>query len=280
MAIDNMKHRRLQELSESDFEIVDGQPDIRGWEVRNGRDQKIGEVDELILDAKERRIRYLIVDLNDNELDLDDREVLIPIGLAELHQEDDDVVLPGISTEQLRSLPEYEQDRLNEETERSISGILGRQNLDTPVSNPSLNSEFYEHDHFNESNLYKRRLLPEHTTSTDETKTRRMSLQERMEQSGNEVEGYLGSDTRKRNRLTGSLENAYSEEESEEFASISSNRNADDNDELISGSDKSDNPDDLFSRSNLNTQNHSDTSIRPGRRSGDKDESEGREITY
>jgi len=55
MASDNMKHRRLQELGESDFEIVDGQPDIRGWDVRNELDQKIGEVEELILDAKKQK---------------------------------------------------------------------------------------------------------------------------------------------------------------------------------------------------------------------------------
>ena len=31
--MDNMKHRRLQELDRSDFEIVEGEPDIRGWDV-------------------------------------------------------------------------------------------------------------------------------------------------------------------------------------------------------------------------------------------------------
>ena len=77
MANDNMKHRRLQELGESDFEIVDGQPDIRGWEVKDAQGRDIGEVEELIFDARTRKVRYMVVDLEDNEeLDLEDREVL------------------------------------------------------------------------------------------------------------------------------------------------------------------------------------------------------------
>ena len=40
--MDNMKHRRLQELDRSDFQIVDGEPDIRGWDVKNINKQKIG----------------------------------------------------------------------------------------------------------------------------------------------------------------------------------------------------------------------------------------------
>ena len=38
--MDNMKHRRLQELDRSDFGIVEGEPDIRGWDVKNTRGQK------------------------------------------------------------------------------------------------------------------------------------------------------------------------------------------------------------------------------------------------
>ena len=68
--MDKMKHRSLQELDHSDFEIVKGEPDIRGWDVRNSRGQKIGEVEELIIDAQQKKVRYMIVDLDDNELKL------------------------------------------------------------------------------------------------------------------------------------------------------------------------------------------------------------------
>ena len=54
--MDNMKHRRLQELDRSDFGIVEGEPDIRGWDVKNTRGQKIGEVEELIVDARQKKV--------------------------------------------------------------------------------------------------------------------------------------------------------------------------------------------------------------------------------
>src|SRR5215204_4093611 len=107
--MDNMKHRKLQELDRSDFEIVDGEPDIRGWDVKNSHDQKIGEVEELIVDAKMKKVRYMVVDLDDNDLKLDHHKVLLPIGLAELHKKDDDVIIPNVQEEQLRALPDYDK---------------------------------------------------------------------------------------------------------------------------------------------------------------------------
>lgn len=167
--MENMKHRRLQELDRSDFEIVEGEPDIRGWDVRNSSGQKIGEVEELILDAQNKKVRYMVVDLDDNELDLDDRHVLIPIGLAELDKEDDDVLLPSVTVEHLRALPKYEEDKLDEEMETRICSTLGRkqetmqfypQHSDElkATRKPEETQDFYRHEQFNDDNLYRNRL--------------------------------------------------------------------------------------------------------------------------
>jgi hypothetical protein len=154
MANNDMKHRRLQELGESDFEVVEGQPDIRGWDVRDTQGRKIGEVEELIVDAQQKKVRYMVVDLDDNELDIDDdREVLIPIGLAELHEDDYDVILPNITTAQLTSLPEYDDDDLTDDLERRISTAFGRTGADSLTADT-----FYQHEHFNDNRLYQRRL--------------------------------------------------------------------------------------------------------------------------
>lgn len=126
-----MKHRRLQELDRSDFEIVKGEPDIRGWDVKNMNRQKIGEVEELILDAQEKKIRYMVVDLDDNELKLNHRKVLIPIGLAELDPKEDDVLIPHVSPQQLSQVPEYNRKELTPEVERRICSTLGRR-MDSP----------------------------------------------------------------------------------------------------------------------------------------------------
>lgn len=187
-----MKHRRLQELGQSDFEVVDGQPDIRGWDVKNAAGETIGEVDELILDAQARKVRYMVVDLDDDALDLeDDRKVLIPIGIAQLHEDDDDVLLQNVTAEQLRQLPEYDEDRLDAEVERAICTALGRTATGTAVSSDLHNSDFYEHDHFNDRNLYQRR-LPQITSAGAALENRSMDLRER-NRLGGDVEGNFGS---------------------------------------------------------------------------------------
>ncbi|MCY0541687.1 PRC-barrel domain-containing protein, partial [Klebsiella pneumoniae] len=82
-------------------EIVKGEPDIRGWDVRYKNGEKIGSVEELILDAKAKKVRYMVVDLDENELRLEHRKVLIPIGFAELDKSTDDVLIPNVSMDQL-----------------------------------------------------------------------------------------------------------------------------------------------------------------------------------
>lgn len=176
--MDNTKHRRLQELDSSDFEIVKGEPDIRGWDVKNGAGLKIGEVEELIVDAQKKKVRYMVVDLDDKELKIRHRKVLIPIGLAELHEKDDDVLLPAVTVDHLNSLPVYEKEGLDEETERRICNTLGRNTTavaqrimnatekdsqTTTAQQPTAKTEeheddFYQHEYFHDDNLYKHRL--------------------------------------------------------------------------------------------------------------------------
>jgi hypothetical protein len=172
--MDNMKHRRLQELDRSDFEIVKGEPDIRGWDVKGTNGEKVGEVEELIVDAQERKVRYMVVDLDDNKLKLNHRKILIPIGLAELDSDHDDVLTPKISPQQFDELPEYDRNNLTPDVERRICSTLERR--EQPVSAPGtiqqpskkssgernktgeVDPEFYKHENYNLDNLYKNRL--------------------------------------------------------------------------------------------------------------------------
>src|SRR5436190_14030075 len=79
------QYGRLEELGDSNYEIADGEPNIKGWDVQNAEGQKIGEVDELLFDPYSRKVRYLIVDLDNNKLDIGEhKKVLIPIGVAEI----------------------------------------------------------------------------------------------------------------------------------------------------------------------------------------------------
>src|SRR6476646_9821778 len=116
----NEYKNRLRELGGSDYEIVDGQPNIKGWDVKDENGQYIGEVEELLFDPQSRKVRYIVLDLEGNAYDLDARKVLVPIGIAALHEKDDDVILQRVHAESFRSLPDYDEDNLNEETEMRI----------------------------------------------------------------------------------------------------------------------------------------------------------------
>ncbi|MES2881061.1 MAG: PRC-barrel domain-containing protein, partial [Bacteroidota bacterium] len=137
-----------------------GQPDIRGWEVREEKARKIGEVQELIFDVLEHKVRYMVVQVMDSdELELEKRTVLIPIGLAELHQKDDDVILHGVTAFQLRALPKYNKENLGARAEGAVGTVFGRKHtsLHDDTNETDMTNEYYEHEHFNEKNLYRNR---------------------------------------------------------------------------------------------------------------------------
>lgn len=160
--MDNMKHRRLQELNCSDFKIVEGDPDIRSWDVKLSSGQKVGEVDELVIDAQLKKVRYMVVALeNHSDLNLPERKVLMPIGLAELDEKHDEVRLAHVQAEHLRQLPSYDADQLTAFTEETICRALGRDTRSrTEASSVETepDASFYQHDYYNTDNLYKHRL--------------------------------------------------------------------------------------------------------------------------
>jgi uncharacterized protein (TIGR02271 family) len=167
MATNDYRNDRLQELGGSGYEIVDGEPNIKGWAVRDASGQKIGKVDELIFDKQSQKVRYLVVDLKGKLFDMKDHDVLVPIGLSELDEKDDDVILPNITSEELRLLPVYEEGRIDSDTESRIRNVLSgigssemrgiTASAPTTSATDAYNEEFYNHEHFNEENIYRNR---------------------------------------------------------------------------------------------------------------------------
>ncbi len=167
------KNKRLQELGGSDYEIAEGQPDIRGWDVKDANGKTIGEVDELIFDVQSLKVRYIVLDLEGNVLDLDTRDVLVPVGIAQLQDKGDDVILSGVTADQIRSLPEYNKDMIDAEAENKIRNVFagaGGAALTgaalTPGAGRDSDDDFYNHDHFNEDNLYRNRNANAENTTT------------------------------------------------------------------------------------------------------------------
>jgi len=127
----------------------------------------------------------MVVDLDDNELKLEHRKVLIPIGMAELDKEDDDVILPAVQTEQIHSLPAYDKNNLTPETERRVCSVLGRTSTNQSIHLEEMDPEFYKHDYFNDDNLYKHRLHEAQPASKGESEYERgLRLWEKRSQGG------------------------------------------------------------------------------------------------
>ncbi len=158
-------YSRLDELSESDFEIADGQPNIQGWDVRDSDNNKIGEVDELLFNPQSRRVRYLILHMENNDIGLEDGQVLIPIGVAELHEDEDNVIIPDVTKAQILALPLYERGRvIDEDTEAQIRNVFV-----SPDANVMVGTDFYDHDHFSETKFYGKRRQPGTDTTVSQS---------------------------------------------------------------------------------------------------------------
>jgi photosynthetic reaction center H subunit len=97
---------RIAPLSSlDDYEVADGYPEVRGWEVRDAADRAIGRVHDLLVDIAALRVRYLDVELAPSFAQIEaDRRVLIPVERADLDGTGDHVLLPGIDVADVHGL--------------------------------------------------------------------------------------------------------------------------------------------------------------------------------
>ncbi len=153
----NLTNNNLTELHSSGYEISEGEPDIRGWKVRTPLNEQIGKVDELLFDTTSLRVRYLIIDLTGKPLNLISRDIIIPIGLAELDEENKMVILPEVTVAHLASLPDYKKGKVTIETERAIRTVFAPTSGVTYKDVDHNDPEFYNHNHFNDERIYKSR---------------------------------------------------------------------------------------------------------------------------
>ncbi len=112
---------RLVHLDDMDeLQVADGDPDVRGWDVRLADGEKIGKVKDLIIDTGLMKVRYIEAEIDKETLNAsDDRAVLIPIGSARLDDEEDNVFLSA-SIVDPRTLPPYDRNSLSREYELTL----------------------------------------------------------------------------------------------------------------------------------------------------------------
>src|SRR5687767_2014262 len=147
----NETFNRIAPLGElDDFKVAEGDPDIRGWDVTTQQGDKVGEVDELLVDTQALKVRYIAVDLDENVAG-SDRKVLVPIGAAQLDDDEDRVLVLGISADQFATLPEYRREEFNRDYESSLLSKFDRDRtedagdaaLDSDVSQRGGDDDYY-----------------------------------------------------------------------------------------------------------------------------------------
>ncbi|GAB3876708.1 hypothetical protein GCM10028824_34890 [Hymenobacter segetis] len=141
--------RRLRDLT--DFEVADGNPDVRGWTVRGSDGQALGTVFELIVEPEAMKVRYLDVEL-DSRFNLNDHEnhILLPIGAAALDEDGDNVFVPALNAESVLNYPHYVEVQITREYEEAMLRALGKEST-------TANPRFYEQDSFDADSFYNRR---------------------------------------------------------------------------------------------------------------------------
>ena len=139
-----------------DYKIAEGNPDPRGWDVVVSG-AKVGEVDKLIADLSALKVRYLDVELDDKFSGAKNRHVLIPIGAARLDDDNDQVLLSGMSRDALVGLPAYTG---TSPITRDYENSLRERMTGAPIPTPRAGRDYYEHEHFDENRFFGKRGAP------------------------------------------------------------------------------------------------------------------------
>jgi len=146
---DTMASGGLIPLSEAKgWHVRKGNPHVHGWDVVASGGTEVGEVDDLLVDLQAEKARYLIVTLDDEVAGVKHRQVAVPLGVAQIDQRNEKVVLSQVTAEQLVSLPSYQKDRFTRDTETLIRNRMGIGSAQTT------DRDFYDNALFDEGRFY------------------------------------------------------------------------------------------------------------------------------
>lgn len=98
-----------------------GNDDVKGLDVYTQGNEKIGSVDDVLIDEGDGRFRYLVIDTG---FWVFGKKVLLPIGLARIEHGDRRVYIDGLTKEQVENLPEFNGDlKLDQDYEERVRGV-------------------------------------------------------------------------------------------------------------------------------------------------------------
>jgi hypothetical protein len=129
MSTSTNEYSHLTELDKSKYEVAEGESDVRSWVVKNENGNILGEVKDLIFDSRLRKVVFIVLDMDRNELNLKERTVLIPIEYADINEAYKNVVVRGLMPNELATLPTYEKGKITRNSiDLTMSTFISSQN--------------------------------------------------------------------------------------------------------------------------------------------------------
>ena len=118
---------RIVPLSEArGFKLESGAPNLSGWNVFGSDGERVGTVDQMLVDPAAMKIRFVSVDLHDDLFQLqDDRHVLVPLEFVDLKERGNDAWVRGATAAQIARLPAYTGGTVNPAMERHLERVFG-----------------------------------------------------------------------------------------------------------------------------------------------------------
>ncbi|HEX2077015.1 MAG TPA: PRC-barrel domain-containing protein [Longimicrobium sp.] len=90
------------------FRLPKDAPNPRGWNVFGADNERVGKVEELLVDPDLMKVAYLVVDVaSDLFLLREDRHVVVPIEHVELRERGGDAWVQGLTAREIALLPGY-----------------------------------------------------------------------------------------------------------------------------------------------------------------------------
>lgn len=122
----------------SGYKVADGEPDIRGWDVVASDGNRLGRVDDLLVDTTANKVRYVDVEADAG------RHVCVPIGYATLDRGGNRVTVDRLGADQFGTLPSHDRGTVSRDYEMQLGRAMDT-DFETRVGG---GRDLYEHDNF------------------------------------------------------------------------------------------------------------------------------------
>lgn len=130
---------------------VFGGEDVIGYSIYNDRDEKLGDVHDILLDD-DGRFRYFVVDMG---FWIFGKRVLLPVGRTRMDFNRHRVYALGMTQQQAEALPDYHEDTsIDHQYEENVRNVY-RPTVAAQTTPPAYTPESYQYDYDKE--LYETR---------------------------------------------------------------------------------------------------------------------------